>query len=188
MKAGRAELQVRPRTLRRKSGIRQRAASPPRGFRPLSASQAELKKLGFPKRPDPALQPAEYAFWQEMFAPPLEFEAFDFEILPLFTTRSRRILPQLPRRQTSLNWSGAYITPRDGTVFSSMWAKFQVPTPNPPSGGAAGEQVSQLHVDRFRWAASVLQLDPPADSARHRISTRARAFRQGHSSRGGNGG
>jgi hypothetical protein len=114
---------------------------PPTGFRPLQASPEELKKLGFPKRPDPKLQPVEYAFWQEMFAPPVEFEAFDFEILPLLKKRSSRaFFQQSPRRQTSFNWSGAYITPRDGTVFSSIWGKFQVPTPNQPLGGGAGEK------------------------------------------------
>lgn len=111
---------------------------PPAGFSPLVASQADLKKFGFPTRPDPSLQPAEYAFWQELFAPLLQFEAFDIEVVPVFATRSRRVLTQLPRRQTSQNWSGAYITPRDGTVFSSIWTKFQVPTPNPPSTDAPG--------------------------------------------------
>jgi hypothetical protein len=116
------------------------SALPPKGFHPLEASQEELKKLGFPKRPDPALQPAEYAFWRKLFAPLVEFEAFDFEVLPLVTTRSRGFFDQSPRRQSSLNWSGAYITPRDGTVFSSIWGKFQVPTPNQPRGGGAGEK------------------------------------------------
>jgi Peptidase A4 family len=116
------------------------SALPPAGFDPLEASQEELEKLGFPTRPDPARQPAEYAFWQEMFARPLEFEAFDFEILPLITTQSRGFFGQLSRRQTSLNWSGAYITPRDGTVFSSIWAKWQVPTPNPPPGGLTSDK------------------------------------------------
>jgi hypothetical protein len=116
------------------------SALPPAGFDPLGASQEELKKLGFPKRPSRALQPAEYAFWQEMFAQPQEFEAFDFEILPPVTTRGRGFFAQLPRRQTSLNWSGAYITPRDGTIFSSIWGKFQVPTPNQPSGGGPGDK------------------------------------------------
>jgi hypothetical protein len=119
-----------------------KSALPPATFRPLEASQEELKKFSFPKRPDPALQPAEYAFWQEMFASPLEFEVFDFEILPLFDIQSRGFFGQLPRRQTSLNWSGAYIAPRDGTVFSSIWGKFQVPTPNQPPGGGAGEKYS----------------------------------------------
>jgi hypothetical protein len=113
---------------------------PPAGFDPLAASQDELKKLGFPTRPNPALQPAEYAFWQEMFAAPLQFEAFNFNILPLSTTLSRAFVGQLPRRQTSLNWSGAYIVPRDGTVFSSIRGKWQVPTPNLPPGGLASEK------------------------------------------------
>lgn len=113
---------------------------PPTGFDPLAASEEELLKLGFPRRPNPALQPAEYAFWQEMFAHPLQFEAFDIKTLPPVTTNSRVAFGQLPRRQTSLNWSGAYITPRDGTVFSSIWTKFQVPTPNQPPRGNAGEK------------------------------------------------
>ena len=114
------------------------SALPPGGFDPLQASQEELTKLGFPKRPIPERQPAEYAFWQEMFARPVEFEAFDFDILPLIV-QSRGFFGQLPRRQTSLNWSGAYITPRDGAVFSSIWGQFQVPTPNQPSGGGSSE-------------------------------------------------
>ncbi|MFB9264943.1 G1 family glutamic endopeptidase [Bradyrhizobium erythrophlei] len=117
-----------------------RSVRPPPGFDPLKAPQEELKTLGFPKRPDPALQPAEYAFWQEMFAPPVQFEAFDFEVLPPVPTLRRRFFVPLPRRQSSSNWSGVYITPRDGTVFSSIWGKFQVPTPNPPAGGRATEK------------------------------------------------
>jgi hypothetical protein len=113
---------------------------PPAGFDPLTAPEAALAELGFPKRPDPELRPAEYAFWQEMFAPDLKFEAFAFDILPLSTTQTRGFVGQLPRRQTSFNWSGAYITPRDGTVFLSIWGKWRVPTPNVPPGGAAGDK------------------------------------------------
>lgn len=111
---------------------------PPAGFSPLAASQADLKRFGFPMRPDPLLQPAENRFWQELFASPPQFEAFDIQVVPAFATRTRRAFAQLPRRQNSLNWSGAYITPRDGTVFSSVWAKFQVPTPDVPSRDAPG--------------------------------------------------
>jgi hypothetical protein len=111
---------------------------PPTGFDPLAASQQQLAKLGFPKRPNPALQPAEYAFWQKMFAPPFQFEAFKFKILRHITIQSRGFSGQLAPQQTSPNWSGAYITPRDGTVFSSIWGMFQVPTPTlPPDGTGA---------------------------------------------------
>lgn len=114
--------------------------SPPEGFAPLEASQEDLKKFGFPVRPDPKLQPTEYAFWQKMFAKPPVFEAFDIEILPPIATQGRGFFWELPRRETSLNWSGAYITPRDGTVFSSIWTTFQVPTPNLPPGAKPGEK------------------------------------------------
>src|SRR5215468_2491276 len=69
---------------------------PPAGFDPLEASQEELARLKFPKRPNPERQPAEHAFWREMFARPLEFEAFDFDILPLIV-QSRGFFGQLPR-------------------------------------------------------------------------------------------
>src|SRR5271170_7169863 len=81
---------------------------PPAGFDPLAISEEALLELGFPARPNPDREPAEYAFWRKLFAPPLAFEAFDFSILPLFTTQDRAFFGQLPRRQTSSNWSGAY--------------------------------------------------------------------------------
>ena len=114
---------------------------PPAGFDPLAASQDELKELGFPTRPDPVRQRAAYRFWRTMFARPMQFEAFRFEIVaPAETRRRRFFFSQLPRRQTSLNWSGAYIKPRDGTIFSEIWGKFQVPTPNLPPGGGLGDK------------------------------------------------
>lgn len=113
---------------------------PPESFDPLAASQEELKKFGFPVRPDRDRQPAEYAFWEKMFAKPLVFEEFDLEILPPIATQIRGLFWESPRRQTSRNWSGAYITPRDGTVFSSIWTAFQVPTPNLPPGAKPGEK------------------------------------------------
>ncbi len=111
-----------------------RSVVPPPGFSPLTASQADLKLFGFPMRPVPSRQPAEYAVWQDLFAASPRFEVFDANVIPSFRTGSRRVFAQLPRRQTSSNWSGAYITPRDGMVCSSIWGKFQVPTPNKPSG------------------------------------------------------
>jgi len=116
-----------------------KSTPPPPGFDPLTASQADLKQFAFPVRPDRKLQPAEYAFWQKMFAEQLAFQEFDFDLFTSVVTQARGFSGQSPRRQTSPNWSGAYITPRDGTVFSAIWAEFQVPTPNPPPGGAPGD-------------------------------------------------
>jgi hypothetical protein len=113
---------------------------PPAGFDPMTAPQAELLALGFPSRPDPGFQPAEYAIWQDMFAAPLEFSDFAFDILPSFIAQSRGFFGQLPRLQTSGNWSGAYITPRDGTVFRTIWGRWKVPVPALPPGGVAADK------------------------------------------------
>jgi hypothetical protein len=107
---------------------------PPAGFDPLSESQAELDKLGFPKRPDASRQPRAYAVWRKMFTQPFVFDAFNFQIPPFLTTPRSAFVAQLSPQEASLNWSGAYITPRDGTVLSSVWGTYQVPTPNPVSG------------------------------------------------------
>lgn len=153
---------------------------PPPGFSPLAASSADLKEYGFPMRPDPSLQPAEYAFWQELFAPTLQYESFDIEIDPVFATRSRGFFAQLPRRQTSLNWSGAYITPRDGTVFSSIWTKFQVPTPEvPPADPSSGEYRSSTWIGfdgQRRYYTSTLPQFGTAQNIRPSAATIKRSY------------
>jgi hypothetical protein len=128
-----------PDTLQKIVAKSTKSKLPPSGFDPLAASQEELKELGFPMRPDPVLRRAAYEFWRTMFARPMQFEAFRFEVRPA-EKRHRIFFGQLPRRQTSLNWSGAYIKPRDGTIFSEIWGRFQVPTPNLPSGGGPGDK------------------------------------------------
>jgi hypothetical protein len=107
------------------------------GFDPMAASQDDLVTLGFPRRPDQVRQPAEYAFWQKMFMPPLVFDVLEINALPYLVAPRSAFVAQFVPQASSLNWSGASITPRDGTVFSSAWASFQVPTVNVPSGGTA---------------------------------------------------
>jgi hypothetical protein len=43
---------------------------PPEGFNPLSASDAELAKYGFPPRPDPQKTPPLYEQWRRMVSVP----------------------------------------------------------------------------------------------------------------------
>ena len=44
--------------------------SPPAGFNPLTASDAELDYYGFPPRPDAATAPGDYAFWAHIVTLP----------------------------------------------------------------------------------------------------------------------
>jgi hypothetical protein len=76
----------------------------------------------------------------------LVFDVFKPVAVPLWTRPRSAFVAQFSPQETSLNWSGAYITPRDGTVFSSIWGAYQVPTPNVPPGGAANEYRSSTWV------------------------------------------
>src|SRR5262245_14447287 len=88
-----------PDTLRKIVTGSTRSKLPPSGFDPLAASQEELKELGFPMRPDPVLRRAAYEFWRTMFARPMQFEAFRFEIVVPAEKRRRIFFGQMPRQQ-----------------------------------------------------------------------------------------
>jgi hypothetical protein len=117
---------------------------PPADFDPLTAPAQDLDKFGFPPRPDPKRLPLLHAFWQKMFESRSHFERFDISPADLELVADLRVnsrgpaIDLLARRQSSLNWSGAYLTPRDGTIFDSIHGAWQVPTPSKPAAAAAG--------------------------------------------------
>jgi Peptidase A4 family len=107
----------------------------PEGFDPLTALPEDLAQYGLPPKPDPATQPELYAFWLEMFSRSLTFEVANFSrALPqAYYNRSAGAAGR-SRHQASLNWSGAYITPRDGRMFTQVLGSWYVPTVLPPPG------------------------------------------------------
>ncbi len=110
---------------------------PPEDFNPLTASEEELEHFGLPLEPDADRQPALNAFWRRMYKPPLQFVPieFAFKNIAKITAINHRqqALGLRTRGQNSPNWSGAYIKPRDGQVFTEIWGQWQVPTPGVPS-------------------------------------------------------
>lgn len=116
---------------------------PPAGFDPLTADPTELERFGIPPRPDRLLQPALTRFWEAMFAPPLEFlrEDFSFALREVIVSDQLRVAPSV-RRESSLNWSGAYVTPRDGRRFTEVHGAWVVPVVAAPSGTPA---TAELH-------------------------------------------
>lgn len=108
----------------------------PDRFDPRTADPDDLCRLGFPPRPDPETQRALYEAWLELFALPLEFEQgvlkdeIDFALPDEFQSVGRVTAPS--RHEASLNWSGAYITPRDGRMFTDVVGSFRVPRLSPP--------------------------------------------------------
>src|SRR5262245_3223524 len=100
---------------------------PPVGFNPLTASPEERTRYGIPPQPDPDGQPLLTRFWTAMYSPPLVFVAP--ALLALLTARidTELRVTTTARREASLNWSGAYITPRNGQQLTEVHATWEVP-------------------------------------------------------------
>jgi hypothetical protein len=117
----------------------------PERFDPRKAGPVRLREFGLPPKPDRLTEPERYAFWWQMFSPPLKFikTTFSFSLAlsaaPPQLNPSRSLASAGTRHQTSANWSGGYITPTHGRMFTEMHGSWQVPTPSPPKGATADE-------------------------------------------------
>jgi hypothetical protein len=102
--------------------------SPPEDFDPLTAEPDVLAKHGIPPRPNAEDLPVQARFWTEMFSPPLVFTERKFLFLddPILISAQLRVTAS-GRRESSLNWSGAYITPRNGRQFTEVHGRWEVP-------------------------------------------------------------
>jgi hypothetical protein len=98
---------------------------PPEGFNPLTAGPEELTRYGIPPHPDRGRQPLLTRFWTEMYSLPLVFVAPSSLPAP-------PIQPRI-RGEASLNWSGAYITPRNGQQFTEVHATWEIPSVAAPA-------------------------------------------------------
>jgi len=126
---------------------------PPNGLDPFKATMGELADCGIPPRPDPTSTPERHAFWSRFFSGPLHFAdpSFDVPVVP----EPHRIAPQQPRgfggarRETSLNWSGAYIRPSGARRFTEIHGEWTVPKPTAPMRGNAGPAPGQYRCVTF---------------------------------------
>src|SRR5262249_51093576 len=89
-----------------------------------------------PPRPNPDLEPELSQFWEELFSPPLSFEEGDFSFVgPLPDNFQSTGAPVGgSRHESSLNWSGAYILPRNARMFTQVLGSWHVPRVDPPAG------------------------------------------------------
>ena len=111
--------------------------TPETPYFPLNASDADLERYGFPPRPNQEEHPELYAFWRKMFERGIEeFVEITFSLIvpPAGHAQSARTLFSRTHREASLNWSGVYITPRDGRMFTDVVGSWYVPTVITPSG------------------------------------------------------
>jgi hypothetical protein len=127
---------------------------PPAGFDPISASLEELMQYHLPPRPDPARTPRALANWLRVMSQPLSFPDNKLQIAQLFNASPLR--SRYPRsgisggtstvtQESSQNWSGGYVRPRDFSRMALVEARWTVPTPL-PSGPGAGTYASSAWV------------------------------------------
>ena len=104
------------------NAIDQPFTAPREGFNPLTDSESDIEAVGFPPRPDEQSQGELRELWERYFTRPLQFERAQFlrpayARPPASNSGSQGVPFGRTHHESSLNWSGAYITPRDGTVF-----------------------------------------------------------------------
>lgn len=74
--------------------------SSPRRFDPHTASQEELLRYGFPRRPDPEKEPQQARLWKRAFVRPVRFVEAKLAIDPIMSARD-------PLRQKGYEFAGA---------------------------------------------------------------------------------
>jgi hypothetical protein len=103
---------------------------PPKPLDPANERPAVLQAYGIPLPPSRELQPLSHAFWRRLYAAPFTFLAKPIVGLSSTTQLSYlRSGPPTGRGEASSNWSGAYISPRDGEMFTEVHAIWRVPRP-----------------------------------------------------------
>jgi len=140
---------------------------PPNGFRPLAASPEDLRRFGFPRRPDHVETPEAATRWVKAFAKYPRFE----HIEPEFQARGERRLTNQRTDKgtegqlnaTSYNWSGLVLTIGGGDHFSWINGSWTVPNAYPAPGGGTGYSSAWLGIDGD-GSPDVLQAGTETDS------------------------
>src|SRR5262249_43281738 len=77
-------------------------------------------------------------FWTEMFSQPLVFAEPGPPLMLALRISDQLRMTTSGRRESSLNWSGLYITPRNGRQFTQIHGSWVVPGVSPPPGTSGG--------------------------------------------------
>jgi hypothetical protein len=108
----------------------------PESFDVENAARSDLYTYGLPPRPDRNDYPDLYNFWLELVEPPLQRVDVQFELYPQDDNALRTGgFRSNSRQQSSRNWSGVSMTPRDGRMFTEVAGAWHVPTVSAPADG-----------------------------------------------------
>ena len=118
-----------------------RVSSPPPGYDPRDRPDSELASFALPPRPDRSTAPVAYRNWYRAMSPPLVFPprpevlADMFAVLPT-SVRGARFANFRSIAESSRNWSGGYVRPKDRSPVALVQGKWHVPSTSAPSAGA----------------------------------------------------
>jgi hypothetical protein len=117
--------------------------SPEPSFDPLTHPD-ELERFGLPPLPNQAETPEAYKFWHKLYSPPLVWiQGAQFGLVtdPGPRTAFERRTTTSTLSESSRNWSGLYITPRDGRMITQVYGSWNVPAINLPAAFANPNRV-----------------------------------------------
>ncbi len=100
---------------------------PPEGFSPLRATDAELRKHGLPRRPDPERFPREAVQWRHMMASIKKFVTPELTLLPEIVHGLQPLPVFGDQDATSPIWSGLTVQASTGEKWTDIWGTWVVP-------------------------------------------------------------
>jgi hypothetical protein len=124
---------------------------PPAGFDPRAASIEDLARFHLPPRPDARNAPLAFRLWSRAMSPPLFFfrtpdNAADFFARTRTRSLHRRINSPGLTEESSGNWSGGYVRPRDFNTMTLVQGIWKVPAPAVPNGSGDGKYECSIWV------------------------------------------
>jgi hypothetical protein len=112
--------------------------TPPSDFRALKATNAQIARYGFPRRPDGRFHPRLRAQWERVMARPFRVITPELEVSSrgIHTRSSRDSGKAGPA--TNDHWSGAVVFPPEGDAFNTVSGWWIVPNAYPPPSARQG--------------------------------------------------
>lgn len=125
---------------------------PDPGFDPAEALDSDLERYGLPTRKSTGSNPLAAAFRHAFLQRPADGRPLRFvralprrDVVPAPIARVVAAMATQPA-QKSVNWSGGYVTPRDGHSLVSVMGRWTVPVVSLPPGGADPEYRSSTWI------------------------------------------
>jgi hypothetical protein len=124
---------------------------PPAGFDPLTASARQCAKHFLPPRPDAAQAPLAHRLWMQAMSPPLTFPAAPKSLAAFLGSIQSAAGPARMNgsgslKESSQNWSGGFVRPRDFNPMVLVQGEWTVPEVSAPAGLGDGVTASSIWV------------------------------------------